>query len=231
MSEPSTEAYEPYAERVMRSVAHNIGNVVNVLSGRLSLLELQDGMGPEALEMIALMRDRLRRTQGELREAVRFVSETTYLASASEGSEFEVAQSLQKALGDAPGRVEGLQHLQDERVRACRSTQPLASPLALMTSGLRRIFASAEGLRWRFEVTGEGLLLDLLAPVALLPADRRSLMEPWFDVGAIACSLEVRRGRLELATALGRIEDGGGQVSAGKDADDVSRLRILWPTL
>lgn len=222
------EAYEPYADRVMRSVAHNIGNVVNVISGRLSLLELQDGMGPEALEMIALMRDRLRRTQGELREAVRFVSETTSLPTAAASSDCEVASSLEKALIDAPGNIQGRQALQDERVRGCMSTQPLTPPFSLMTSGLRRIFAESDGLAWRFEANGDGLTFDLLGPAALLPPDRRSLMEPWFDAKAITGSLELRRGRLELATALGRIEDGGGQVSAAKDDGDVSRLRIFW---
>jgi hypothetical protein len=229
MPEPSVEAYDPYAERVMRSVAHNIGNVVNVISGRLSLLELQDGVGPEALEMIALMRDRLRRTQGELREAVRFVAETTHVPSAQDSSACEVARSLQIALDGAPGSIEGLQSLQDERVSNCMSTQPLGASFALMTSGLRRIFANSEGLIWRFEATGDGLLLNLSAPAVLLPPDRRSLMEPWFDAAAVVGSLELRRGRLELAAALGRIEDGGGQVSAAKDGGDVSRLRIFWP--
>lgn len=229
MPEPSMEAYEPYAERVMRSVAHNIGNVVNVISGRLSLLELQEGMGPESLEMIALMRDRLRRTQGELREAVRFVSETTYGNAPQQGVDIEVARSLENALVDAPGRFEGLDVLKGEQATTFRVTQPLTPSLTLLTLGLRRIFAQTEGLVWRFEVNSDGLVLDLLAPVIVLPADRRSLMEPWFDAGAIACSLEVRRGRLELATALGRLEDGGGQVSAGKDGADISRLRIVWP--
>lgn len=234
MSEPPLEAYEPYADRVMRSVAHNIGNVVNVISGRLSLLELQEGIGQEGLEMIALMRDRLRRTQGELREAVRFVSETTYLPAGANQSgngetRCEVAVSLRNAMSNAPGKIEGQHQLQDERVRSCTSTQPLDPPLALFTSGLRRIFGDANGLGWRFEVNDDGLALDLLAPAAILPADRRSLMEPWFDTKAIAGDLESRRGRLEVATALGRIEDGGGQVSAAKDPGDVSRLRIFWP--
>lgn len=221
------QAYDPYAERVMRSVAHNIGNVVNVISGRLSLLELQDGVGPEALEMITLMRDRLRRTQGELREAVRFVSETMQPASLAEGA--DVAECLHEALQNAPGRIEGLELLQEAKVRGCRSTQALTSPLELMTSGLRRVFGTTDELLLRLEVNTDGVAFEIIAPVASLPADRRSLMEPWFDAGAIGCSLEVRRGRLELATALGRLEDGGGQVSAAKEGVDVSRLRIFWP--
>lgn len=229
MSEPPLEAYEPYAERVMRSVAHNIGNVVNVISGRLSLLELQDGMGTEALEMIALMRDRLRRTQGELREAVRFVSETTSPSGDSTAKSFAVADALQAVLGDVPGHVEGLDSLRDERVRGCTSTQPLVLALGMLVSGLRKLFPQRDGVEWRLDANGEGLVLDLIAAAAALPADRRSLMEPWFDVGALGANLESRRGRLEFATALGRIEDGGGQISAAKEGADVSRVRLFWP--
>lgn len=228
MREPPIEAYEPYAERVMRSVAHNIGNVVNVLSGRLSLLELQEGMGPEALEMIALMRERLRRAQTELREAVKFVSETTSIPNGRGAEDCQVARCLIVALGEAVQQVEGWQVLQDEEVaQRFVSSRPLVMPMTLLVAGVGRLLGEHGVPKWRCEVTGEGLLCELAVSETFLPSDRRAVLEPWFDSAAINGPIELRRGRLELATALGRIEEGGAHVSVARAAN-VSLVRIVW---
>lgn len=222
------DASDLYTERVIRSVAHNIGNLVNVISGRLSLLELQDGIGTEALQVIGLMRDRLRRTQGELRQAVKFVSETTKLDSRVELAASSVMSYLTSALSAIPGGIRGFEELVgNARAESCISTYPLTHPLTALSSGLGKLSQAGETATWELELVPEGLVLRIEVPDSVLPADRRSILEPWFDAKLHHGLLEVQKGRLEVAVALGWFEDGGAQIST-TSVKDVSQVRVLW---
>lgn len=233
MSEPEIpDASDLYSERLIRSVAHNIGNAVNVLSGRLSLLEMEEGMRPEALEMLALMKDRLRRTQGELRGAVRFVSETLREQNGSCGNE---PQHVLTAVGDNDvglGTVAGKEAaLASDAAQRCRANGDLKFALRVLANGVRAIIAAGDEPAWSLEPRPEGLALEVPIAASSLPSDRRFLMEPWFEAAAINLSSRQRRGRLEVAVALGRLEDGGANVSVLQTNDGgraVSRLQVLW---
>jgi hypothetical protein len=209
-------------------VAHNIGNLVNVMSGRLSLLELQDGVGPEALQVIGLMRDRLRRTQGELRQAVKFVSETTKPTSHAEPGAASVMGFLGSAVLAIPGGIRGLSELVgNTRAESCISTYPLTLPLTALGAGLSKLSRDATPASWELELAPEGLVLRIEAPDSVFPADRRALLEPWFDAKLQQSALDLQKGRLEVAVALGWLEDGGAQIST-TSGQNVSQVRVLW---
>jgi hypothetical protein len=252
MPVPETpEASDLYSERLIRSVAHNIGNAVNVLSGRLSLLEMEEGMRPESLEMLALMKDRLRRTQAELRGAVRFVSETL---RETNGSLPTGVQHVLTAVDDSDavfGGVAGKDAvLSNEAAQRCRSTCELTFAFNVLAKGVRALVSESSddtvpkdevpsdvvrsdsvdsnAPRWSLHARPEGLALEVTMAPALLPSDRRALMEPWFEATIVNLSLPERRGRLEVAVALGRIEDGGANVSVLPSEDGLARLQVLW---
>lgn len=233
MPDPETaDVSDLYSERLIRSVAHNIGNAVNVLSGRLSLLEMEDGMRAESLEMLALMKDRLRRTQGELRGAVRFVSETL---RETNGASPNGPEHVLTALGDTEaqlGVIAGKAVAFDSDVaQRCRANGDLRFALGVLAKGVRALVEAGQQPAWSLEAKSEGLALEVPVASALLPSDRRSLMEPWFEAAAINLPLAERRGRLEVAVALGRLEDGGANVSVLPPTEgerSISRLQILW---
>lgn len=226
------EASDLYTERLIRSVAHNIGNLVNVMSGRLSLLELQDGVGPDALQVIGLMRERLRRTQGELRQAVRFVSETTKPVPRADGGSSRVMSYLEAALPALSGEIRGWTDLQGNvRAESCVSSYPLTLPFMALHGGLEKLSRGLEVPSWWLALLPEGLALGIDASDAVFPADRRSLLEPWFDSKLIQGGPEQQKGRLEVAVALGWLEDGGAQISTTtvvEEGRSVSQVRAVW---
>jgi hypothetical protein len=188
------EASDLYTERLIRSVAHNIGNLVNVMSGRLSLLELQEGIGPDALQVIGLMRERLRRTQGELRQAVRFVSETTKPVPRPDGGSTRVMSYLEGALPAISGEIRGWTDLQGNvRAESCVSSYPLTLPLIALHGGLEKLSRGLDAPSWWLALMPEGLALGIDASDAVFPADRRSLLEPWFDSKLVRGAQSSRR--------------------------------------
>lgn len=226
------DAPDLYSERLIRSVAHNIGNAVNVLSGRLSLLEMEEGMKAESLEMLALMKDRLRRTQGELRGAVRFVSETL------RETEVESAKTLNHVLTAILESEPNLGTLAgkdavvaNDVAQKCRTSGDLKFALNVLGKGVRALLGEDKQPEWSVDAKTDGVTLEVAVASTLLPRDRRSLMEPWFEPAAMNLSLTERKARLELAVALGRLEDGGANVSVLPLVDGeppISRLQVLW---
>lgn len=234
MPEPDVlEASDLYSERLIRSVAHNIGNAVNVLSGRLSLLEMEEGMRAESLEMLALMKDRLRRTQGELRGAVRFVSETLRDSHGDVNKEpalvLVAIDECSATLGSIAGKDEAFAN---DAAQKCRSNGDLRFALQALAKGVRALVGTSEQPSWSLDAKPEGLALEVLIGTLLLPTDRRSVMEPWFEAAAINLSPTERKGRLEIAVALSRLEDAGANVAVFPASDhggqSVSRLQVLW---
>jgi hypothetical protein len=227
-AEPPDASDYLYSERLIRSVAHNIGNAVNVLSGRLSLLEMEDGLRPESMEMVALMKDRLRRTQAELRGAVRFVSETIHDANvAAPGPLEQVLTELdncEEFLGPIAGKV---QAKANEAALACHAASGLKFALRVLSSGVRALASDDEWPAWSLQAKPEGLALEVAVPGAALPTDRRLLLEPWFEPAAMNLPLRERRGRMEAAVALGKLEDGGANVSVSLTGGE-ARLQVLW---
>lgn len=224
-----SEAHDLYTERLIRSVAHNIGNLVNVISGRLSLLELQEGIGADALNVIGLMRDRLRKTQGELRHAVRFVSETTKpTMSNPTDHDGSVVVYLKEAQTQIAGGIRGLSELQeDDRATSCTSSSPLTAPLAALNAGLNKLTQDHAPSAWQLSLAQEGLVLGIEASALAVPADRRALLEPWFDAQLPQGATSVQKGRLEVAVALGWLEEGGAQISTSS-VDGNAMIRAVW---
>lgn len=223
------EAHDLYTERLIRSVAHNIGNLVNVISGRLSLLELQEGIGTEALQVIGLMRDRLRKTQGELRHAVRFVSETTKPVITNPAEyDGSVLVYLKEVQEQVAGGIQGLSELEvDERAAGCTSSSPLTAPLEALNAGLTKLTQGHSPSAWELSLAQEGLVLGIEGPALAVPADRRALLEPWFDAQLPQGASVVQKGRLEVAVALGWLEEGGAQISTSL-VDGSSLIRAVW---
>lgn len=233
MPEPEVlEASDLYSERLIRSVAHNIGNAVNVLSGRLSLLEMEEGMRPESLEMLALMKDRLRRTQGELRGAVRFISETLREANGDVNKEPELVLSAIDACASVLGEVAGKEEaFANDNAQRCRANGDLRCSLQALAKGVRAVAGASDQPRWSLDAKPEGVALEVVLPASLLPNDRRSVMEPWFESAAINLTPTERKGRLEIAVALSRLEDAGANVAvfpANESDKAESRLQVLW---
>jgi hypothetical protein len=224
-----SEAHDLYTERLIRSVAHNIGNLVNVISGRLSLLELQEGIGAEALQVIGLMRDRLRKTQGELRHAVRFVSETTKPTSTNSSEhDASVVVHLKEVQAQLPSGIHGLSELEEDvRATSFMSSAPLTAPLTTLHAGLSKLTQDHAQPVWQLTLAQEGLVLTIQAPTLAVPADRRALLEPWFDAQLPHGATIVQKGRLEVAVALGWLEEGGAQISTSS-LDGNSLVRAVW---
>lgn len=139
---------------------------------------------------------------------------------------------LEAALPTLSGEIRGWTELQgNTRAESCVSSYPLTLPLMALHGGLEKLSRGLDAPSWWLALLPEGLALGIDASDAVFPADRRSLLEPWFDSKLIQGGPEQQKGRLEVAVALGWLEDGGAQISTTTVAEEgrsVSQVRAVW---
>lgn len=217
-------------ERVVRSTAHSVGNAINVVSGRLSLLELDDGLSAPGRESLALIRERLRKTHSELKGAVSFAYGERRVPAAH-----PVVTHIASMTREFGFTVNGLNSEREGAVPTGHSRVRLDVPLRSLCEACRELGTHSHGVEWTVHAEeNDNLVLTLLFEGSHLPADRRLVLEPWFESAAIRLPDNHRYARLLLATALGRLEEGGANVSvsdaSGADADSTwTAVRVVWP--
>lgn len=220
-SDNSTQRDWTLYERVTRSLAHSVGNTINVVSGRLSLLEGQSDLGEDCIASVRRARARLLTLQDELRGALRFPPED------AAGGEQPLAGIL-SAMG-SEGGVD---------LRNGDLLQSSAIGLAMGNEcGLRRLAEACFLLHsgtchWQLgsETTPErqALTLTVQLDAHRVPADRRALLEPWFSREAQALDAASRHGRLLLAQALGVLEDLGAGLSLAQEGAESTAVVLTW---
>lgn len=237
-------------ERVVRSTAHSVGNAINVVSGRLSLLELDDGLSASGRESLGLIRERLRKTHSELKGAVAFAYGERPAPSAH-----EVSAQLGALAQEYGLEVTEVQTGEQQQLPRGHSRVRLDVPLRSLCEACRELGNEpARRVRWFLSAEGtDSLVLTLRFDQEQLPADRRLVLEPWFEPAAAGLPDSQRYARLLLATSLGRLEEGGANVSvsqedgrerSGQGANDATQapaggtigsvplataVRVVWP--
>lgn len=209
-------------ERVARSLAHSVGNTINVVSGRLSLLERQTELGAELIGSLRKARARLLTLQEELRFALHMPPED------ATGSDRPLAQLLPGIAGDAGvelGNAELLHASEAERVTGNEiGFRCLADACRLLGEGSAGSWLlGTESVRGR-----EALTLTVPLESSRAPEDRKALLEPWFSQEVQRLDGKFRYGRLLLAQALGLLEDSGAALSIRQVSPGLTAVVLIW---
>src|SRR5690606_14135432 len=94
-------------------------------------------------------------------------------------------------------------------------------PLRSLCEACRELGDQDHSVKWSVDAEGDAnLVLTLLFDEGRLPTDRRLVLEPWFENAAAGLPDDHRYARLLLATALGRLEEGGANVSVKEAPTD-----------
>jgi hypothetical protein len=208
-------------ERVARSLAHSVGNTINVVFGRLSIVELDPGLRPESKHAIERARLRLRSLQHDLESALRWpplervpndpLGVVIERLATELNVELHHAEVLERdPIAHQPGRELGLRCLEN----ASRVLDPSATPEWHL------------GVR---ELHGEALLtLTVSLDASRAPAERKALLEPWFSEEARALDGAERHGRLLLAQALGLLEDANVTLDIESSSPALTSITLVW---
>jgi hypothetical protein len=206
-------------ERVARSLAHTVGNTINVVSGRLSLLERQSGTVDDLGETLRRARGRLLTLQEELRFALHLPPEE--LATGAQS----LAHLLEEA-GKTPG-VE-LRNLEFLGARGALLAKPNEFALSYLAGACRILNGGAWQLGTLVVRDQEAFTLSLNLDAELVPQDRKALLEPWFSKEVEGLSGEARYGRLLLAQALGLLEESGAALSVRQASPGSTAVVLVW---
>lgn len=208
-------------ERIARSLAHRVGNASNVVNGRLSLIESTDDA--RTRESIQRARKRLMELDEDLHRVLAF-------AGHRPADPPEDLLALLRSLA-SPGvlQITGLEE-------ASRSeAAPVQARHALTTLRDACRFAhDGKELVWSVEVdqqrTTPTIVIGIALDAQVSPADRRTLLEPWFAEGPQP-EPSVRHKRLGLAQALGLAEQAGARIRVEETPDSTlgTRVTLSWP--
>lgn len=218
-------------ERIARSLAHSVGNAINVVSGRLSLLELDSTLSQDSRDSVKLIRERLRRLHSDLKGALEFAR------FVPEGERHSLVDALTLVAQQSAIRVRGL-----EQVAGCRTAADVAAGSLSPDLALRYLRDGYIGLQpkrecdWSVEVQSSErptLVLTMEFSGEQVPALRRALVEPWFSEEAHALDADARYARLLLAQGLALLEDAGAAIvvdePSGEQPIVARRVQITWP--
>lgn len=217
-------------ERIARSLAHSVGNAINVVSGRLSLLELDSTLSQDSRDSVKLIRERLRRLHSDLKGALEFAR------FVPEGERHLLVEALTLATQQSRVRVRGLEQVAGLRTTADVATGSLSPDLALryLRDGCLGLQPEG-GCDWSVEVVGSErptLALTMEFSCQKVPALRRALIEPWFSEEAHALEADARYARLLLAQGLALLEDGGATIvvdePSGEEPAVARQVQIAW---
>lgn len=220
-------------ERIARSLAHMVGNAINVISGRLNLIELDSTLSDDSRNALGLMRARLRRLHSDLKGALDF---GPVAASQDRKSILDTLRSLE---GEPDLELQGLAEVTAVLSDLQQSPQAMDVPLLYLRDACRRLALPHQQGKcvWSFSTTAtpRQLSLSLSLNHDRAPASRRALVEPWFSEEARDLDVELRYCRLLLAEGLGMLEDQGvklqvfGANEVLPEAPSETRVILLWP--
>jgi hypothetical protein len=209
-------------ERVARSLAHTVGNTINVVSGRLSLLERQSGTVDDVGETLRRARGRLLTLQEELRFALHLPPEEMATGALS------LAHLLEQA-GKEPGVELGNRELLG--ARGALLTKPNEFALSYLADACRILNGGAVSdwqLGTRVVRDQEAFTLSLTLDAQRVPQDRKALLEPWFSKEVEGLAGDARYGRLLLAQALGLLEESGAALSVLPASSGSTAVVLVW---
>lgn len=220
-SDKSTQRDWTLYERITRSLAHSVGNTINVVSGRLSLLESQSELGEDRIASVRRARARLLTLQDDLRGALRFSPED------AAGGEQPLVDLLSVMGSEGGVDLRNRDVLQSSGIGLAMGNEcglrRLAEACFLLHSGTCQWHLGSETTPAR-----QSLTLTVQLDAQRVPADRRALLEPWFSREAQALDAASRHGRLLLAQALGVLEDVGAGLSLVQGSAESTSVVLTW---
>jgi hypothetical protein len=208
-------------QRVARSLAHSVGNSINVVWGRLSLLERDAGLNETSLAHLERARARLKTLQEELMGALNippmegFVGEPVRDLLESLRKELDIELRNQEVLKQDDITFEGASELALRCLEnACRVLDSSRAPVWELGSCPVR--------------DRRALTLTALFDSTHAPPERKALMEPWFSEDTHTLDGQRRHGRLLLARALGLLEESGVRLHVERLGSTVTGVTLTW---
>lgn len=208
-------------QRVTRSLAHSVGNSINVVWGRLSLLERDANLNEASLAHLERARARLKTLQEELMGALNvppiegFPGEPVRDVLESLRKELEIELRNQEVLKQDDIMFEGVSELAlrclENACRVLDSTRSAVWELGSCPVRDRR-----------------ALTMTVILDAKHAPPERKALMEPWFSEDTHALDGQRRHGRLLLARALGLLEESGVRLHIERLDASVTGVTLTW---
>lgn len=208
-------------QRVTRSLAHSVGNTINVVWGRLGLMERDDALQEGTLAHIERARARLKTLQEELASALN-------LPPAQAEPTESVAEVLARLGDELDIELGNAEILESEDV-----VFEVGSELALRClENACRVLDSNASQVWQLGSSPvrdrRALTLSFRLDERRAPASRKALLEPWFSEDAHALAGRERHGRLLLAQALGLLEDSGVRLHIERLESSATGVTLTW---
>jgi hypothetical protein len=214
-------------DRFARSLAHSVGNAINVISGRLSLVGEEPALAHSSKNSLQRAQERLKRLHTDLRGALEF----------SAPPEHHVESVLSDTLASL--REEGLV-ISENWAEIAECPVVADGTLAVSLVALLQVNTAYQQLAaapqpWVASRTGQGRASAITVRITFhnqeLPADRRALTEPWFSREAQTLSSAARYGRLLLAESLALLEEAQVAVKVESSAfpEELWGLHLEWP--
>lgn len=209
-----------YFDRVAKSLAHNVGNSIHVVCGRLTLLEQGADLDADSKNILQLIRDRLMRTSSELR------------LLATRAPRISETLSLHDLLNQLSAvdaiHIEGIELLHDDPL-SVPDGQVVVAALRLL-SGMHAVDERERQPAWKVSVSDE--FVHLRVPVAKeLIRSRRALLSPWFETCFEELPEADRASQITLAAALGKLEESGAAMNVIVQEGEkpaCSHIELCW---